>query len=128
MRTDLVYLTPYLKAFSFEVIYLNNVHNLVHLSLFLISPILSFVLDARARPQLQVAMSGVLAPSREAERRTAANGSVCSGSGLAGHPRAEYDVYRTAGEWWTDMTRVKIRKRQVFGSEVSYRNRAVEGE
>jgi len=67
---------------------------------------LSLSLVLLSRPQLQVAMSGVLAPAQEAEKRTAANASVCSGSGLPGHPRAEYDVYRTAGEWWTDMNRV----------------------
>lgn len=56
-------------------------------------------------PSLQQVMSGyAAAPAVEAVLRS--NGSVVSGSGLAGHPRAQFDVFRTAGEWWTDFTKV----------------------
>jgi hypothetical protein len=48
-----------------------------------------------------------VAPVREAEPRNGFNGSILSGSGLPGHPRAEFDVYRTAGEWWTEFSKVK---------------------
>ena len=54
---------------------------------------------------MQVAMSGLLAaPKAEAVYR---NASVVSGSGLAGHPRVVYDVFRTAGEWWADFSKAE---------------------
>ena len=44
------------------------------------------------------------APKTEAVYR---NASVVSGSGLPGHPRIVYDVFRTAGEWWADFSKAE---------------------
>ena len=52
-------------------------------------------------------MSGfAVQPPSEAVLRNAPNASIVSGSGLEGHPRALFDVYRTAGEFWADFTKV----------------------